>query len=509
MNLTRLKPLALATLLFFAAAASAAEIQLTSVLYPEKKSIDVPFAVTSIGPKDARISAEVKFRGGQAQIEISYRDMQPAILFSGNITAYAVWAVTKDGVTENLGELGVSDPKGSRKFASGQKDFAMMITAEPVIGTPQPSTLVVATSQAAAQKEAKSASFAFNRFASDFYQKMIKPGNPSIAGLTYTKGAESVELMRARKLVEMALEPLVVKYDQKAVPEASIFLAQAMNSAAGGGSEKVITDYAARAAARASEGIRLSVQKEYEAMKAAEEAKKAAEKAALQKGLATTSAQLDATARAKAEVEAMLARVNKEKAEVEAMLAQVNKEKAEVEADRARVKAERDALAARLGGALDNIAATRKTARGIAMDLGDVLFDVNKATLKPGARESLAKLTGVLLMLPDINVRIEGFTDPTGTAERNKVLSSERARSVFDFLKSQGIAPARMSHAGYGPANPVADNATKEGRARNRRVELTFAQGAIEPTPGGFTAPDAPPVPAKAAAKPAEPAKKN
>ena len=80
--------------------------------YPEKKSIDIPFAVTSIGPKDARISAEVEFRGGQAQIEISYRKMQPAILFSGNITAYSVWAVTKDGVTENLGELAVDRPEG-------------------------------------------------------------------------------------------------------------------------------------------------------------------------------------------------------------------------------------------------------------------------------------------------------------------------------------------------------------------------------------------------------------
>jgi outer membrane protein OmpA-like peptidoglycan-associated protein len=143
------------------------------------------------------------------------------------------------------------------------------------------------------------------------------------------------------------------------------------------------------------------------------------------------------------------------------------------------------------------------------MDLGDVLFDVNKASLKAGARESLAKLSGVLLMLPEVNVRIEGFTDSTGTSERNKVLSAERAKSVFDYLTSQGIDAARLSHAGYGPANPVADNATKEGRAKNRRVELTFAQGPIEPTPGGYTAPEAPPSPAKAPAKKAAaPAKK-
>jgi len=216
-------------------------------------------------------------------------------------------------------------------------------------------------------------------------------------------------------------------------------------------------------------------------MKAAEEARKAAEKAALQTGLATTTAERD----------------------------QLEIEKKKLQADKAALKAERDALAARLNTSLEKIMAVRQSARGIVMDLGDVLYDVNKATLKAGARESLAKLSGVLLMLPEVNVRVEGFTDSTGTAERNKVLSSERAKSVFDYLKEQGIAAERMSHGGYGSANPVADNATAEGRSRNRRVELTFAQGPIEPTPGGFTAPDAPPAPAKAPAKKAAaPAKK-
>jgi outer membrane protein OmpA-like peptidoglycan-associated protein len=138
------------------------------------------------------------------------------------------------------------------------------------------------------------------------------------------------------------------------------------------------------------------------------------------------------------------------------------------------------------------------------MDLGDVLFDVNKATLKPQARETLAKLSGILLVLPDVNLRIEGFTDSTGTAERNKILSAERARSVYDFLVMEKVDPSRMTHAGYGPANPVADNATAEGRAKNRRVEITFARGVIQPTPGGYTAPEPPPAPPKKTAAPAK-----
>jgi outer membrane protein OmpA-like peptidoglycan-associated protein len=278
--------------------------------------------------------------------------------------------------------------------------------------------------------------------------------------------------------VEMAGNPSVAKYDPKAVPEASIFLAQATNTAAAGGSAKVITDYSSRASARASEAIRLAVRKEYEEMVAAEESRKAAEKAALKTDLAATTAEKEQLAA--------------EKKQLEADKRQLESDKAALQADKAALQAERDALAARLNSAVERIMVVRQSARGLVMDLGNVLFDVNKATLKPGAHAPLAKLAGVLLMLPEINVRIEGFTDSTGSAERNKVLSAERARSVHDYLVAEKIDPSRLTHAGYGPDNPAADNSTADGRTKNRRVELTLAQGAIEPTPGGFTAPDTP-----------------
>ena len=489
--------LAILAALALGSAASATEVQLTTVLYPDRTSIDVPFTVTAIGPKTATMSAEVYFKDGQASVELSWTNMQPSIMFAGNITTYSLFAVTKDGVTENMGEVAVLKPSGNRKFQTGRKDFAMIITAEPISGTPQPSNLVVFMSGAPSKKTAKPTPFAFNRFAGDFWQDQIKPGNPSIANLPqFVPSGEPVELTSARKLVEMAgAMPLAPEF-AKNLDAAKVTLAQATNTAAAGGSSKVVTDYAARAGSLASEAIRGTVRKNYEAKVAADEARKLAEKKSLETGLAQTSEQLSITEKQKAEVEALLAQVRVEKAQVEA-------EKAVVEADRTKVKAERDALAERLGGALGKIMATRQTARGIAMDLGDVLYDVNMATLKTPARESLAKLSGVLLMLPDINLRVEGFTDSTGTAERNKVLSAERAQSVFEFLKMEGIDASRMAHAGYGPANPVASNDTKEGKAKNRRVELTFAQGTIEPTPGGYTAPDRPAAPAKPAMKPA------
>ena len=475
--------LTLLVLLAAATVASAADVQLTSILYPERKSVDVPFTVTDIGPAAAKVTAEVEFRDGQSRIEISYKEMQPAIMFAGDITSYSVWAITKDGVFENLGALNVVEAKGEQKFSTGQRDFAMMITAEPVSGVPQISTLVVFKSGMPSRPEAKATPFTFNRFGNAIYQGMVLPGNPSIKTLKFVPGGEPVELIKARKLVELAGTIKLAPEASAAYESAKTSLAQATNSTAKGGSASVVRDYASRAETQAAEAIRLTVRKDYEKFLADEAARKKAEKEALESGLATTTAQ-------KAELEALLVKVEQEKAQV---------------------KAERDALEARLGGALAQIMSVHESARGIVMDLGDVLFDVNKATLKSGARETLAKMSGVLLMLPDVNLRIEGFTDSTGTAERNKVLSAERARSVYDFLVVEKIDPARMAHAGYGPANPVADNATAEGRSKNRRVEVTFARGVIAPTPGGYTAPETPPAPAKPApkkaAKPAASAK--
>jgi len=483
MRFNRFGAAALLLLLAAASVATATDVQLTSVLYPERTSIEVPLAVTAIGPAAAKVMAEVEFRDGQSRIEISYKEMQPAIMFAGDITTYSVWAITKDGVFENLGPLNVGDTRGSQKYSTGQRDFAMMITAEPVSGVAQISTLVVLKSGMPNKPAAKATPFTFNRFGNAIYQGMVLPGNPSIATLKFVPGGEPVELIRARKLVELAGSIHLAPEAVAGFDTAKISLEQATNSQGKGGSSSVVRDYASRAETQAAEAIRLTVRKDYEKFLADEAARKKAEKEALESGLATTTAQ-------KAELEAMLAKV---------------------EAEKAQVKAERDALEARLGGALSQIMTVRESARGIVMDLGDVLFDVGKATLKPGARESLAKLSGVLLMLPDVNLRIEGFTDSTGSAETNKVLSANRAKSVYDFLITMKIDAARMAHAGYGPANPVGDNATAEGRAKNRRVEITFARGVIAPTPGGYTAPDVPAAPAKPAAKkaakPAAPAK--
>ena len=456
-----------------AAAGFAAEIELSSSLFPEKSSIDVPLVVSAIGPKTATAAADIKYKAGQAQIEISYRNMQPAVMFAGNITCYSVFAVTKDGVTENLGELNVTDAKGSAKFATGQKAFGLLVTAEPITGTPQPSTLVIFTSGPAKQVEAKSVPFKFSRFGNAYYQSLVKPGNPSVAELPpFKEFKEPVEVMKARKLIEMAEGMKLAPEVTKNVAEAKTTLAQASNTATAGGSSRIVTDYAARAASLASEAIRLTIRKDYEKMQADAEARKAAEKAALQTGLAKTSAQLDATTQQKAEVEVLLAQVRTEKAAVEAQKAAVEAQKAAIEADRAKIKAERDELAGMLVGALGKVADTQANALGAVVNLPGISFQTNKAILTRKAELTVAQLAGVLLVFPKVNIRVEGFTDSSGKPEVNAKLSEARAKAVYDLLKAQNVPESRLAFKGRGPEAPVASNDTPDGRAKNRRVEV-------------------------------------
>jgi outer membrane protein OmpA-like peptidoglycan-associated protein len=122
---------------------------------------------------------------------------------------------------------------------------------------------------------------------------------------------------------------------------------------------------------------------------------------------------------------------------------------------------------------------TTETARGLIVNMSDVLFDFNKYTLKPEAREKLAKVSGILLAYPDLKLQVEGYTDNIGTDEYNQKLSEQRAGGVRDYLVSQSVVDANVTAKGYGKTNPVADNSTNAGRAENRRVELVVSGAAI------------------------------
>jgi outer membrane protein OmpA-like peptidoglycan-associated protein len=131
-----------------------------------------------------------------------------------------------------------------------------------------------------------------------------------------------------------------------------------------------------------------------------------------------------------------------------------------------------------LQAALSHVAETTDSARGFVINLPDILFSVDEAELKHDAQLALAKLAGILLILPDQHVAIEGHTDSTGSVDHNLVLSQRRAEAVLSLLSSQGLDRTRLESMGFGMERPVADNTTAEGRSRNRRVEIVISDSA-------------------------------
>jgi outer membrane protein OmpA-like peptidoglycan-associated protein len=113
------------------------------------------------------------------------------------------------------------------------------------------------------------------------------------------------------------------------------------------------------------------------------------------------------------------------------------------------------------------------------VNVSDVLFDFNRANLKPGARDKVAKIAAILRSHPDLKIQVEGHTDSVGSDEYNLRLSERRADSVRAGLVEDGINRDVVGTAGFGESKPVATNGTAEGRQQNRRVEVIVSGASI------------------------------
>ena len=140
---------------------------------------------------------------------------------------------------------------------------------------------------------------------------------------------------------------------------------------------------------------------------------------------------------------------------------------------------QKEEMRARLLAQLNQVLQTRDSARGLIVSMPDVLFDFNQYTLKPDARERLAKISGIVLAYPDLKLEIEGHTDSIGSDEYNQTLSEKRAATVRDYLVTSGVSINNVVARGLGKADPVADNSTAAGRKLNRRVEMVVSGDVI------------------------------
>jgi outer membrane protein OmpA-like peptidoglycan-associated protein len=223
------------------------------------------------------------------------------------------------------------------------------------------------------------------------------------------------------------------------------------------------------------------------AVKKIEDARLAAERQASADAQANSQAQAANATLAAQQAQSDAARAQAEMAKNQAAAAaavasaQADADKARLNAQQAATQADSDkaAMRAQLSEQLNRILATRDSARGLIVSMSDVLFDTGKYSLKPGAREKLAKVAGILIAYPSLNIEVGGYTDNVGGDDMNQTLSENRAGSVRDFLVVQGVAAASVSAKGFGNSQPVASNDNSAGRQENRRVELVVSGDAI------------------------------
>jgi outer membrane protein OmpA-like peptidoglycan-associated protein len=455
---------------------TAAEVRLTALTLQPGKTFELSFGRSSRAPSAASVQATVGFDNGQASVKLAYKKMEPAVLFAGDIAAYVLWAVTPDGTVENLGEV-VADKKsasGTLQAYTGKKTFALMVTAEPFATVARPSELVMFVSGEVQGLNIANTPFSFKDFTTEY-----KPALPSISGIQYNDPTPAA-VKQATKALAIAEKLDAGAVNPKAMDEARVALGKAM---AAKSDKKLMADQARVAAQLASLAIKDTIKANEAKAKAAAEAKRQAERAALEQRAVTAEGESARIAEQLREVQVQREALASESAnlakQTETLTAERDAIKAErdrIEADRQAIAKERDELAGMLKGALSTVAETSETARGVIVSLSGILFDVNKATLKPASQLAVAKLAGILMVFPNMNLSIEGYTDATGSAELNMRLSSERARAVYEFLMAQGISSARMKYQGFGPENPVAPNDTEANRARNRRVEVVLTQ---------------------------------
>ena len=453
-------------------AALATSPELSSVAYPEKQNVDLVFAKMDTAPAKAKVKGSVRYEAGQAKVSLSFSDMEPAVLFGGDIGAYVVWAINSTAAPENMGEMIVTKKgqSGSQSYTTGKKDFAIMITAEPYYLVGRPFDLVLFTSSPKDTKKITASTFIFQDF-----RPGPKPAVTSIAGLKF-ESKSPVPVMQAESVLAMIDRLAAGQVNPTAVKNATIALGEAKATK----DEKKIADASRRSISSSADALRDWAKAKEQLAAADAAAKLAADKAALQAKhaaeLAALEAQNAATAGQLTQTEAQKAAIAKQLSNVEAEKAVIAQQRDQIATANQQIKAQNDALVARLQSALGAVAATKSTARGTVTSLSGVLFDTGKSTIKPDAKVTLAKLAGIMLVFSKTTMQIEGYTDNVGSDASNLTLSTARAKAVADFLTSQGIVSNRLTSVGKGPADPVAANDTPDGRSQNRRVEIISSE---------------------------------
>ncbi|HEV7672898.1 MAG TPA: OmpA family protein [Candidatus Angelobacter sp.] len=464
-------------------------------------------------------SGEAKVTGKKSSVEIDakFEGLDDPTKFGLEYLSLVLWAISPEGRAVNLGEL-VVDHNGSRvKAITDMQTFGMIVTAEPYFAVNQPGNMVVMENIVGATTVGRQENI-------DARYELLGRGTYSATNTKIQDAIFGIDrktprvLFEARNAVRIANLATADKYAPSILASATQQLRKAEEAYVQKRDKSTIETLARETVSTAEEARVMAVKQraEEEAQAKAAADKKAAEdrEAKARQDAITEAQRRQAAEEARGQAEqaraqAQAAQADAERMKAEAVKARQEAEAARKEADAARAAAEqqKQALAVEADKArkaaeesdrlrqqaeqekadlrsqllqqLNTILATRDTARGLIANMSDVLFKTGSYELLSGARERLAKVSGIVIAHPGLHLEVEGHTDAVGSDDYNQKLSENRAQAVRDYLVQQGISDNSIVSRGLGKNQPVATNDTPDGRQQNRRVELVLSGEAI------------------------------
>ena len=457
--------------------------------------------------------AKVESKRGAMEIEVEFKGLAQPTSFGTEYLTYVLWAISPEGRSVNIGEVLVGDNHRSKlDVTTDLQAFALIVTAEPYYAVRRPSNVVILENEIRPDTVGTSE-------AVDAKYELIDRGGYIPTGYKFDpvvlNAKLPLEFFEARNAVRIAKS---AGAEENAAPSYEKAVAQ-MKHADDLGTMKHIdkkalisvsrevvqtADDAREIAVKQIDADRRNAEKDAAAQKVADADAKSQQAMVARMNAEAATADADRR-RAEADKDAMAAKQRQLDAQAEsdrnrAATADANKatadaqqaqRDAEAESERNRAAAansdqqlqqavrDREELRAKLLLQFNSILATRDTARGLVVNLSDVLFDSGQYTLRPLAREKLAKISGIVLAYPDLKLAIEGNTDSVGSEAMNQTLSERRAGSVMEYLAKENVPAASMTSQGFGKSQPIASNDTAEGRQQNRRVEMIVSGDVI------------------------------
>ena len=460
--------------------------------------------------RSASGTAKVESKTNRIEIDAKFTGLEDSTRFGLEYLTYVLWAISPQGRAVNLGEVAVKNGMGAVKGVTDMQTFGMIVTAEPYYAVTQPGDEVVLENSLPAAMASRVENI-------DAKYELISRGsyassNTKIESAIFGVDRKApLELFEARNAVRIARNAQADKYAASTLTKAVDQL-QAAEAAYSAKRDKKGVIAASRNVVETAEEARvIAVQKKSEEdaqlMSDAERKAGAEREAKARADAAAETLRRQEADQARAQAEAAKADAEHMKLQADQAAREAGRQQQEAEAARAAALAQQQAaveqqkaaeaeaekargaaaqaekekadLRAQLLAQLNSILQTQDSARGLIVNMSDVLFDTGSSTLKPATREKLAKISGIVLAHPGLTLQIEGHTDSVGSDQMNQQLSERRADSVRDFLIAQGVTGSSVTAKGFGKTQPVASNDTAEGRQKNRRVELVVNGAAI------------------------------